>query len=101
MEVTKEEEHAKKIEEVTKLLEDDWGYLDFTPTFMGKYKIINKEFDKGKEKVVMSTKNSKVSTSTTLDEKNYTKNFDEVYYEQPTNPKEMKKIYGIGYNMNL
>lgn len=31
-----------------KLLEDDWGSLDFTLTFMEEYKIITKEHEKGK-----------------------------------------------------
>jgi hypothetical protein len=52
--------------------------------------------------MLMSTQNlkdpSKSSTSITLaEEEKYTKNFDEVDYEKPLNPKEMEKIYGGGY----
>lgn len=61
---------------------DDLGSFNFEPTFMGEYKIINEESGKGKEKVVMSTKNLddplQASTSTPLEKKttNYTIKID-------------------------
>lgn len=36
------EEEKQDMEIVSKLLEDDWGSLEFTPTFMGEYIITRK-----------------------------------------------------------
>lgn len=64
-------ESKEEVELMLKLLGDDKGSLDFT----------------------------QASTSTTLEdqEATYTTNFDEVDYEQPTNLKEMEKLYIKGY----
>lgn len=87
-------------EPFTMLSMDDLVSLNFTPKFNGKLKIITKKSKKEKEKLVMSTKNSKECTSTTFeDETNYTTNFDEVHFEQPPNLKEIKNIYGKGYEL--
>jgi hypothetical protein len=69
VEPVKEKENKKNIEEVLKLLEDDWGSLHFTSTFMDDYKIITKKSEKGKEKAVITQNSedpSKVIISTTL-----------------------------------
>lgn len=42
-------EKKNEMEKVTKLLEDDWGSLNFTPLFMGEYIITTKETEKKKE----------------------------------------------------
>lgn len=91
-------EKQKKFEEATKLFEDASETFDFIPIFMREYKIITKESKKGKGKLVTETQNSKVSISTTIKEKTTFKtNFDEV--KQPMNLKEVKKIYGRGFEL--
>jgi hypothetical protein len=70
-----------------KLLEELRKTFDIIPISMGEYKIIDKNFEKGKEKEIMTT---------TLEdtEATYTKKFDEA--KQPLKFKEEKTLYGRG-----
>jgi hypothetical protein len=45
----------EEIEETSIFFGDDWGSLEFTHTFMGEYKIINKDSKKEKENIIMTT----------------------------------------------
>lgn len=89
-----QEEEEKKFSTNTKLLDDDWGSLNFTPTFMGEYKFTTKELEKEKETIVLSTQHEEESTQasaskipTKEEDKNYTTNYDELDHEQPPSSK--------------
>lgn len=102
----KDSELDECVSPTTKLLDDDWGLLDFTPTFMGEYRISPSMDEESNESVVTSTQysmdcpqTSNFTTSSNKGDTSYTFAYDVNNYEKLPSTKDMEYIYGRGYKI--
>lgn len=90
---------------LSKLLEDNWGSLNFTPTFKGEYKITTTTSYKGKEiakisiQSIVDSSKAFESTTSSKEDTTYTSTYDKIDHEKPPSLREMEALYGKGYQL--
>ncbi|GLJ36816.1 hypothetical protein SUGI_0742690 [Cryptomeria japonica] len=99
--------HKKAFDPEKVLAEDDWGSLDFNPTFVGEYRVPPRELKVKKKEETRDqsvlpepmSNNFVAASQTSSPHTSNSEEFDSLSYEKPPFLSEMANRYGCGFHI--